>query len=565
MKAAYIDIMEQVVGAYTRAHIDRYTDEVRGRGLWEHGYPRLCANIGILLAHGRKPELRDVFPDMMDLCCAQIPLAKPEDNRAGNDFSVKEIVFCILEIEKAAAFPAEMTRRWRDALASFDPCNTYYAIAKEKPEPIFNWAAFGAASEQLKKYAGIADNSAFIERQMQSLLLSFDENGMYVDPDKSAVYDMIPRLQLAVALHFGYDGKGREDLENALLRGVDITMRMQSAAGEIPFGGRSNQFLHNEAFYAAIMEFYASLLWKKGDNARAAMCKRAAEIATESILPYLRETPVRHIKNFYAPDSGYGCEKYAYYDKYMVTTASWLYLAYAMADDTIPKAPCPAETGGYVCKTGPAFHKVFLSGGGYSAEIELEGNLHYDANGIGKIQKKGAPAYLCLSTPFPLTPSYRLDMENPSPFSVCSGLRDGEGFRAGYEEGAKYEVTGEEAGEGFASVRLVCTLTNGATLEESCTVSEKGVRIEVKGDGEAAVLFPVFLFDGQTHSRITMDESCISVQYRNWECVYKTDAVFIDLGREYANRNGHYKAFAAVGAGSAAVEIAMKGDCHASS
>ncbi len=565
MKEKYIALMEQVVGAYTREHIDAYTAEVRRRGLWEHGYPRLCSNIGILLAHGRKQEMREIFPDMMDLCIQQIPLAKLEDNRAGNDFSVKEVVFCILELEKAAVFPKEMTERWRHVLAKLDPYKTYYQIAKEEPEPVQNWASFGAASEQLKKYAGIADNSAFIERQMQSLLLSFDENGMYVDPDKSAVYDIIPRLQLATTLHFGYDGKGMEELEKFLLSGVDITLRMQSAAGEIPFGGRSNQFLHNETFFAAMMEFYASLLHRKGDTARAAMCKRAAGIATEAILPYLRENPMRHIKNFYATDSGYGCEKYAYYDKYMVTAASWLYLAYVMADDTIPEAPCPAETGGYICKTGPLFHKIFMNKGGYSAEIELEGNTHYDANGIGKIQKKGAPAFICLSTPFPSHPSYKLDMDNASPFSVCGGLLEDDVFHAGYEEGAKYELIEEKQDEASVMVRLGCTLLNGAELEESCTVSENGVRIEAQGKGEVAVFFPVFLFDGQNRTRIHKEKNCITVQYRGWKCSYKTDARLIDLDREYANRNGHYKAFAAVCSERAALEITIKGDCHVTS
>ena len=36
-----------------------------------------------------------------------------------------------------------------------------------------------------------------------------------------------------------------------MLKSADITLAMQSATGEIPFGGRSNQFLHNETFYAA--------------------------------------------------------------------------------------------------------------------------------------------------------------------------------------------------------------------------------------------------------------------------------------------------------------------------
>ena len=48
----------------------------------------------------RKPK--DEFRKMMDLCCREIPTALDRNGRrVGNDFSVKELVFCLLEIEKA--------------------------------------------------------------------------------------------------------------------------------------------------------------------------------------------------------------------------------------------------------------------------------------------------------------------------------------------------------------------------------------------------------------------------------------------------------------------------------
>ena len=65
------------------------------------------------------------------------------------------------------------------------------------------------------------------------------------------VYDFVTRLQFATALDLGYDGPSRAALEALMLKSADITLAMQSATGEIPFGGRSNQFLHNETFYAA--------------------------------------------------------------------------------------------------------------------------------------------------------------------------------------------------------------------------------------------------------------------------------------------------------------------------
>ena len=75
-------------------------------------------------------------------------------------------------------------------MARIEIYTTYSEIAEIPPKRIGNWAAFSAASEQVRKYAGIGDESAFIENQIESQLLSFDENGMYRDPNEPIVYDL---------------------------------------------------------------------------------------------------------------------------------------------------------------------------------------------------------------------------------------------------------------------------------------------------------------------------------------------------------------------------------------
>ena len=94
MKEKYISLMETTLEAYSYEHIERYFNSVKADRLREHGFPRLTANIGILIAHGRKRELLPIFMEMMDYCCENIPKVK-----AANDFSVKEIIFCIMELE----------------------------------------------------------------------------------------------------------------------------------------------------------------------------------------------------------------------------------------------------------------------------------------------------------------------------------------------------------------------------------------------------------------------------------------------------------------------------------
>ena len=91
MKGKYIELMEKALSAYSYEHIERYFCNVKAKGLTEHGFPRLCSNIGILIAHGYRKELKDLFIEMMDFCCSQFHRGK-----AANDFSIKEVIFAIM-------------------------------------------------------------------------------------------------------------------------------------------------------------------------------------------------------------------------------------------------------------------------------------------------------------------------------------------------------------------------------------------------------------------------------------------------------------------------------------
>ena len=558
MKEIYIDLMEKVADAYTAEHIRRYTDEVIERGLEEHGFPRLTANLGILIAHGRKLEYQELFLEMMNLCLREIPTARSRNGRrVGNDFSVKEIVFCLLETEKAASFPKEITDGWREELKKINPYLTYSVISAYPTSNMANWAAFGAANEQLRKYAGISEENFFIENQIASQFHAFDENGMYRDPGCPVLYDIVGRLQLAAALYYGFDGAGAERLSEELIKSADKTLYMQSATGEIPFGGRSNQFLFNEAAYAALCEFYADFFKKRGCIERAGMFKRAARIAAESILPRLEVTPVRHIKNFYPTDSMYGCESYAYYDKYMVTTGSMLYLAYAMADDTIPEMPCPAESENYICETSASFHRAFLKYKDYFVQIDTAAEEHYDASGIGRIHKKGSPSAICLSMPFSSHPGYRMDIENPAQFSICAGLeKDGESFYT-CESNIVYELTEKEITEKYVKASYACSNESGLSIRKTCIVSGNGVEIKAEGDGNIRIDFPVFAFDGETETKVTVSENHVTVEYKEYVCIYKTDGEITE-GELYANRNGHYTRMTANGKDSVTLKVEIK-------
>ena len=131
MKEIYLDIMERSLAAYTPERIRDYIDEVRRERLKEHGFPRLGSNIGILIAYGRRTDLLDVFVEIMDLCCEQMPQKK-----AANDFSVREIICCLRELEESGIIEQETLARWEKELSAIDPWKCYTVTAKAPEDPV---------------------------------------------------------------------------------------------------------------------------------------------------------------------------------------------------------------------------------------------------------------------------------------------------------------------------------------------------------------------------------------------------------------------------------------------
>ena len=542
-KTEYLDLMEQVVTAYSIEQIEDYIQSVRQRGVWEHGFPRLGANIGILIAHGRLLHLKGHFLEIMELCCRDIPVSAPECEHRGNDFSVKEICWCLLELEKTDLFPAADIDRWKAAIAAVDPMLCYHVISPTPPVRIGNWAAFNAVSEQMRNYMGLAQTENYIENQVASQMFSFEENGMYRDPHEPMVYDTVTRLQLCNVLHFGYNGIHKAALEENLRKAAKLSLWMQSVTGELPFGGRSNNFLHNEAHLAAIFEYEALCCKREGDMEDAGVCKAAARLAVENIKKWWQENPHHHIKNYYPIYSMVGCEKYAYYDKYMVTTASMLYNAFLFADDTIEPTACPAESGNHTWQTGPWFHKLFCKQADYFMELEYEANSQYDASGIGRIHRRGAPSAICLSVSVSQAPKYKTSQPNPHGMALCAGCYD-DGWQFALTPDSKYEILSHGTENGIVNAEWRITMPAGNALRQKLTM-DNGVCIVTESDGLTGLMLPAFRFDGAEETVIEATEKTLSVHYQGWVCRYTTDGSIADTGAVCSNRNGQYRIFRA--------------------
>lgn len=553
-RSRYIDLMEKVLSAYTNEHIDSYFNEVRSGRLTEHGFPRLTANIGILIAHGKRIDLKERFVRMMDLCCEEIPKRK----KAGNEFSIKEIIFSILELEKHGVFPQKQIDGWKTSLKAVKVENCYNQYADKPDSIVNNWAAFAMVSEWMRYQIGAAEpDMVFIENQAASQLQWVDENGMYRDPNEPMFYDLVTRGLFALAIRFGYRGKYFEQWDNALKKAGLHTLKMISVSGELPYGGRSNQFLHNEAYCALILENEAARYAKLGDRKTASKFKGMVRRSLDNIESWLSQKPINHVKNAFPRETRYGCEGYAYFDKYMITTASFLYVAYLLADDSVPAAE-PDDRTGESWQSSDHFHKLFLRAGEYCAEYDYRADYHYDASGLGRLHLKGAPSAICLSTPGTDKPSYAVDRKDIVPFAIAPELRNCKPWISGADPAVVHKIVRHGAQGETAFADVVCSFPDGSEAKYSMFLSEKGLRITVEGKYGVGLMLPAFEFDGKDKTRISNSGGVLEIEYHGWVCRYRADSgIITDTGKTGCNRNGHYRIFRAEGENRLTVEIAV--------
>ncbi len=560
MNERYLNLMEKALSAYSDEHILRYFNDVKENGLTEHGFPRLTVNIGMLISYGKRRDLLPIFLEMMEFCCKTIPNVK-----AANDFSVREIISCIWEIEKNNAVSKEDIERWKGYLTKIEPETCYNKYAQTPTDSVKNWALFTGVSEFFRLKAGLCKNPeetlAFVELQIEQQLQWLDENGMYKDGDgeffQPIVYDLVPRVLFSALLHVGYRGKYYEAIDSILRKAGLLTLKMQSVTGELAFGGRSNQFLHNESTLAAVLAYEATRYQKEGDYALAGKFKAALEQALKIAERWLSKTPITHVKNRFPIDSKFGCEGYAYFDKYMITFASNLYMANMFGDESI--MPSAFDCSPMVWSASKHFHKTFARAGGYSVEFDTNADTHYDASGLGRVHKKDAPSVICLSVPCPENESKynHGDYVNKTPFSICPAIKGENGeWLVGASADCVWTLTKSEANEEEARVELVCDFGEKGKATFACNVSENGVLVEAKGNAneQIGICLPAFFFDGEAYAKITENDGKLCVSYDGWVCEYQAENIE-NLQTEFANRNGVYKGYITSGMQKVQVKI----------
>ena len=531
-----LDIIDAAVSAYSPEHIGRFLSVTEREGVSDHGFPRLTANLATLVADGRRVGDRGLLKRMMSVACREAAKGKTKaGGGGGNEFSVRELVLAIVALEKAGAYPKEVTDGWRADIMKVEAERCYsrgqIPVGANRAH---NFCLFGAASEQTRIRYGMGGDPAFVERYVVDQLRWFDENGMYRDPKEPIVYDLVSRQLYGLILDHGYAGAGRARVEEMMEKSSDLTLAMLSATGEIPYGGRSNQFLHNHTLYAAVATWYAKHYAAHGDWKRSAEFAEHATRAMDALEAWLGMKPVRHVKNRYpwaTPE--FGCERYAHFDKYMVTMGSW---AFSIRQFTAGEDEAPS-----VMEMSRVFHQVLMAAGEYSAQIDYAANDHYDCSGMGRLQRRGAPSAICLSVPCP------------------------KGGDIGYRVEATNETVLAIGPEGEDALELVeKTQTSDAATtkwragekEWICRLTREGLMMTLEGNGEVAMALPAFEFDGAEKTEIACDGRRLTVRYRGFVCTYAAERGEIaDSGKVCCNRNGRYRRFVVRGRNSAVVRV----------
>ncbi|TBL81806.1 hypothetical protein [Paenibacillus thalictri] len=577
-KLLYLDMMEKAFGAYDPVQLEaRLPCTEHGRLDDLQAYSRITSILGVLIANGRYKELQPLWERMMDACCRQFPQTSGDQMV---DFSVKEVMLAYEAMKEHV--PEERSRSWLDELKKIDPERNYYYVirAPEDERRMHNINIYNMAGEWLRERAGLTETTGYFSRHWPVQLRLFDANGMYMDPNCPILYDLATRCQIQLLLGFGYRGEFYPALDRLLQQGGLCTLLLQSAAFELPYGGRSNQYLFNEALIAANCEYEAVRYARLGDHATAGAFKRSARLAARSVRRWLELDPPRHIKNGFPPGSKFGTEFYGYYDKYMATLGSFIYIAFLFADDTIEEQPCPAETGGYVWETSPAFHKIVANAGGYSVQLDTKADPHYDATGFGRIHKAGVPTELALSGPCPGDPQYVLPDGVPAQsLAIGPGWIAQQGqvtYLAELSEELEHKLSSisQEEDRVEFKVRYTGEALHQGALIEHYVLDKNGVRYMAERE-EAGPLFmrvPLFSSNG-THTSLVditdirdhADSSCefshqATVKIPRWVYKVEFDGEPLLDSTARGNRNGLYTVLELQGRSSLRIQLSLGED-----
>lgn len=547
-KNTYLDVIEKVINGYGVQYFEDMASE-RERFVICIAL-RACGAISYLLSNNRRQDLYDLWVSLMDKSMEEMfNYPKYQSNPAENDISVKELIIALKNMKHHVS--RDKYCQWYDKLKAIDPYEHYRCTLPKNM--INNMTAYNMAGEYLRESENMTDTTEYFREHMPLILNMFDENGMFVDHDYPMLYDLTTRCRAAIMLWYGYGGEFFDSLNSNLLKGGKMTLLMQSTAFQLPYGGRSNQYLFNEALVASVCEYEACRYKKSGDEKLAGMFKRCARQSLLSIFRWLNAMdPPKHNKNFFSHENNFGIDGYGTYHRYLIALANFIGYGFTFADDTIKEYASPSELGGYALETSKKLHKVFANCKGNFIEIETAADPKYDATGTGRYHKTGIPVELGLSLPFAKDHRYILpDDLIKRNISICTGWDTPDGktqYISDFTD--ELEVTLDIIRESSSQVVIKICYTSPKIagcekVTETITLNEKGVKIQSEITGGTSkniyITVPLFHTNGKDISNISFNKNEIRVKVDNFKYEAGTDGIFEKEKGKYGNRNGIYK------------------------
>jgi len=494
-----------------------YVTNRRGQRVLVHTQARYLGALGNLLSAGRCDDLA-----AGGIRAYEERLEHLDEEPLAPEFHTKEMVWAHAALEDRVA--PDRASRWQADWREHDPWSSY-RCARGREIRGTNCAVFALAGEFLKEQHGLGGDGDVMEEALAYLAGDFTPWGMYRDPHDPMTYDLVVKQQLDLISHLGYTGPHQDWIEEICQRGAITSLLAQSSTGQMPFGGRSNQFHLMEAHFACLCETQAARYHRGGDAVTAGIFKRAGRRAVSLALPWIMEMePFRHTKQGFHPSLGHGVDSGGPYSVYGALAASLLAAAYHLADDAIEERLTPAEVGGFAFGLWPAFHKVFATCGGYHVEVDTRADPEKDATGLGRVHRTGAWPETALSGSISARATYSFGVDRPA-HSLATGpvWRDADGAehrlaQFGEQIGeARLEVLGESGEEVTFRITYTGDLGGCREVVETYTLSGSGVRYSVRCAPQPqalCLLVPLIQTDGDTEAEVRELDSGVEVRYR---------------------------------------------------
>ena len=410
--ARYLDLAARIVDEAAANWFladGTYRDPYESGDRWAGGCSARFVCPAAILANRRgRDDLLPLVAEQMDRLCAALAAGRGRTGAGWPvgvfDLVAKEILVALAELH--GRVEEARHARWRSSLAAVEPESAYTGTGKLRGgQRLTNYEIYASVGEWLRYRQGLTARTDWLETMLAASQPLFTDLGLYRDPNDPMTYDLSVRQNLAELMHCGYAGKLADTIRGQLERAALATLRMASALGYAPYGGRSNHFVHNEAMLAYVCEFEARR-WCLRDAGLAARFRGLAARALDVVARFVELSPPRNLKNRFPPASKFGRDAgYGEYGVYSLLGASLLARTYLVADDAIPVSENWREGASFL-HLAPAFHRLFAVAGDTSVQMDMAGQEGYDATGVGRFHRQGVPAPLGGSLAIAAHPKY---------------------------------------------------------------------------------------------------------------------------------------------------------------